>query len=250
MNVTVAEFLKKGFKFVVDDFGGLLDEFTIQGINSGDCHFSISKKGCFTFKFDNSSEINFPLAWRENKGEMPCDGELWVDVKFDTGKEYHELLMAREFYFGETSSITHWRPSIKNWEKEEVMENQNIELENDALKKMEEGKSNFHSLDDARGILKSRREANRERTGKENQIEKAIRESEVAMITMPTTAEGKRKLAAQLLDEAIEMENSQRIQKHAEKATQEMIDAGLIDESDRADVYQSHLEFYADMEIF
>ena len=288
MKVTVSEFLAKGFKFVEGD---KRESFFIN-----ESVVTLSSKGAEEHNtFDLCAKVRdctvyFPMAWREDFYEIPCNGKLWVDCLMNDCS-VKSFKPSSVFNIG---NIKAWRPSIKNWE----VDVDNLKLANEALIKMEKGKSNFHSYDDAKEILKSRREVTREQLEKENQpisisvprrdgtpcriepmenqIEKAIRESEEMSYQdkvkerfentvrenkiesreadstpwKPKTAEGKRELAAQLLTEANKLDKQVEIEKHARNQALELYRMGWIDESDIEDVTNNHIEFYKDMELF
>lgn len=86
---------------------------------------------------------------------------------------------------------------------------------------------------------------------KENQIEKAIRESEVecreadSTAWKPKTAEGLRELAAQLLSEANELERQATIEETANAHVLDLINIGIIQPSQVKEKTKEVIEFYS-----
>ncbi|MCP4800355.1 MAG: hypothetical protein GY893_10455 [bacterium] len=84
----------------------------------------------------------------------------------------------------------------------------------------------------------------------ENQIEKAIREGEVEFreadtaMWNPTTAEGKRELAARLMKEASELELKQHIEDCANGHVLDLINLGVIQPSQVKEKTKEVIEFY------
>ncbi len=242
--VTVEEFLEK-FELVKGDL--LINSVTGSRLAVNDNNLdAVNKPG----HFPKDIHVRTPLAWRENTGKMPCDDGLFIDVMFQNGAMHSGVEVFDWFIHPELKSlsdITHWRPSIKNWiggsemlvtrkeldealdelEKEEVMENQ--------IEKAIREDENNPTLTEARYDIES--------------IKKPARLHMLPSFAYPDTAEGKRELAAQLLAEAERMDLL-RIHDFAKKVTQEMLDAGFIDEDDFDDTYQSHVDFYKTLELF
>ena len=198
MKVTVAEFLAKGFKFVVGDELGnkTIDQWGCDLINDE-----------FNTGFESDCEVKFPLTWRlgHTLSEVIYSDSI---VELECGL----LTTAEDAWERIVGTHEKWRPSIHNWDNKEEPS--------------------------------------------ENQIEKAIRDSEVehreadSTPWKPKTAQGLRELAAQLLTEAMQLEKADQISRHAKEQAQYMVLMGWIDESDIEDVTNNHIEFYKDMELF
>ncbi len=110
--ITVAMVREKGFEFVADDvidYSGdeLIKDFQ-EIIKPAPVNSLAVFHDCHVKEF----------APRPNKGSMPCDGELFVDIERSSGEK--DTGKAEEFAWNIRNvwSIKSWKPSLQNWSNE------------------------------------------------------------------------------------------------------------------------------------
>lgn len=132
--ITVKDVLDKGFKFVEGDEVKRLLRNKFVELSKKESEL-INNGGVIADGYEVGE-----FAWRKNTGEIPCYGDLLIDVKFQDGSVSIFPMPANDYEYGGLSKkyqITHWKPSLKNWENKMNVDNiESTEQEEEAFNAM------------------------------------------------------------------------------------------------------------------